>query len=167
MQNSTFYDTEQGIMLHGGNKLLLELGAVRRWRFRLVSLGLLLFVSVAAAEDWPQWRGPNRDGVWSESGLVEKFATDKLEPKWRMPVGSGYSGPTVAKGKVYVMDRMAQPEEVERILCFEEQTGKQLWAHAYPARYGRVGYPAGPRASVGIHEGRAYALGTTGRLHCL
>lgn len=133
----------------------------------LIFVALISLSALAVAEDWPQWRGPNRDGIWAESGLLEKFGSDKLEPKWRMPIGSGYSGPTVAKGKVYVMDRQTEPEEVERLLCFEEQTGKPLWMHAYPARYGRVSYPAGPRASVTIHEGRAYALGTTGRFHCL
>src|SRR4030095_12273383 len=76
-------------------------------------------------------------------------------------------GPTIAKENVYVMDRQTQPAEEERILCFDEQTRKQLWKHAYPVRHGRVGYPAGPRASVTVHDGRAYALGTTGRFHCL
>src|SRR6187549_2370059 len=96
-------------------------GFLPRLRFGLVSLGLAILTSVVIAEDWPQWRGLTRDGVWTETGLVEKFAADKLEPRWRTPVGSGYSGPTVSKGKVYLMDRLTQPEEVERILCLEEQ----------------------------------------------
>lgn len=148
-------------MLHGVQ------GFLSRWRFGFVFLSLALGTCAAIAEDWPQWRGPTRDGVWAETGLIEKFAAEKLEHKWSAPVGSGYSGPTVAKGKVYLMDRLTQPEEVERILCFEEQTGKPLWTHAYPTKYGRVGYPAGPRASVTIQDGRAYAIGTTGRFHCL
>ena len=166
MQTSTFHDTEFLMMLHGpGNGSIQNL--VPRWRVGPVLFGLAFLVASATAEDWPQWRGPTRDGVWTETGLLEKFASDRLEPKWRVPVGSGYSGPTVAKGKVYVMDRLTQPAEVERVLCFEEQTGKPLWTHSYPASYGRVSYPAGPRASVTIHDGRAYAIGTTGRFHCL
>jgi outer membrane protein assembly factor BamB len=161
MQDSIFHDTEFLMMLHGARSNLPRLCV------GLVFVGAALLASVAAAEDWPQWRGPTRDGVWMETGLVEKFAADKLEAKWRAPIGSGYSGPTVSKGKVYLMDRLTQPEEVERILCLEEQTGKPLWTHAYPAKYGRVSYPAGPRASVTIHDGRAYAIGTTGRFHCL
>lgn len=147
-------------MLHGVQ------GFLPRWRFGLVSVGLFLLTSFATAEDWPQWRGPTRDGVWAETGLIEKFAGDKLEPKWTAPVGSGYSGPTVAKGKVYLMDRLTKPEELERVLCFDEMTGQPVWTQAYPVAYGRVGYPAGPRASVTIHDGRAYAIGTTGRFHC-
>src|SRR5678809_543502 len=110
--------------VEGQRKLLWKFP---RWPFGLVVVGLALLAANALAEDWPQWRGPTRDGVWTETGLVEKFASDKLEPKWKAPIGSGYSGPTVAKGKVYVMDRLTKPEEVERILCFEEQTGKPLW----------------------------------------
>jgi outer membrane protein assembly factor BamB len=119
-----------------------------------------------SAEDWPQWRGPNRDGVWSETGIVEKFPAKELKPKWRVEVGAGYNGPTVAEGRVYVMDRITQPASTERVHCFDEQTGKQLWSHAYACDYGSVGYPAGPRASVTVHAGRAYALGATGRMHC-
>src|SRR5687768_2273213 len=106
------------------------------WHFGLVAASLIWVASPTRAEDWPQWRGPTRDGVWAETGLVEKFAAERLEPKWRASVGSGYSGPTVAKGKVYLMDRLTQPEEVERVLCFEEQTGKPLWTHSYPTKYG-------------------------------
>lgn len=167
MQDSTFHDTEFLMMLHGADDFFTP-GFLPRWRVGLVWIGLAFLAGAATAEDWPQWRGPTRDGVWTETGLMEKFAADKLEAKWRAPVGSGYSGPTVAKGKVYVMDRLTKPEEVERILCFEEQTGQPLWTQSYPMVYGRVGgYPAGPRASVTIHDGRAYALGTFGRFHCL
>ncbi len=127
---------------------------------------ILVSCSVVFGEDWPQWRGPRRDGTWNETGLVEKFASDKLEPKWRVEIGPGYTGPTVAQGKVYVMDRQTKPSEVERVLCFDEASGKPLWSHSYPAKYGRVGYPAGPRACVTIHDGRAYSLGATGHLCC-
>src|SRR5262245_9343682 len=136
---------------------------------RLVFVAILVSTvcsTWAAAEDWPQWRGPNRDGVWSETGLVEQFASDRLPIKWRAEIGSGYSGPTVAKGRVYVTDRGADPDPSERVLCFDEQTGKPLWKHAYPAEYGRIGYPAGPRAAVTVDAGKAYALGATGWLHC-
>jgi outer membrane protein assembly factor BamB len=122
--------------------------------------------SLLQAEDWPQWRGPNRDGVWSETGVVEKFAAKRLEPKWRVPIGSGYTGPTVANGLVYVMDRQTEPKQIERVLCFDSATGEQKWVQAYDCVYKNVGYEAGPRASVTIDHGRAYALGSMGHLHC-
>jgi outer membrane protein assembly factor BamB len=121
---------------------------------------------VSFADDWPQWRGANRDGVWKETGLVETFPSDKLEHKWSVPIGPGYNGPTVADGRVYAMDRQTDPKEVERILCFDWETGKPLWTHTYDAAY-QVDFDLGPRASVTIDDGLAYSLGTMGHFHCL
>ncbi len=123
--------------------------------------------NTAFGADWPQWRGPKRDGVWTETGIIERFESPQLPIKWRMPISAGYSGPTVAEGRVYVMDRVAKPESQERVLCFDAHTGKELWSYAYDCRYQGVQYQAGPRCSVTIHEGRAYALGAVGHLHCL
>lgn len=125
----------------------------------------LIAAAVAAADDWPQWRGVNRDGIWRETGIVSKFASSELKPQWKIEVGAGYCGPTVANGRVYVMDRVTQPGSVERVHCVDEKTGDRIWKFEYECPYGKVGYPAGPRASVTIDGGKAFALGTTGRLH--
>jgi outer membrane protein assembly factor BamB len=119
------------------------------------------------ADDWPQWRGPTRDGVWKEAGIVEKFPSSRIALRWKTPVGSGYSGPTVADGRVYVTDRQTEPRETERILCFDWESGRSLWHYTYDCPYKEVSYTAGPRASVSIADGRVYALGTMGHLHCL
>jgi len=139
----------------------------------MVNKSLVLLMTVAGvwtgvglAADWPQWRGLNRDGVWTETGLVERFEAAQLPIQWRVALGSGYCGPTVAEGRVFVMDRVLKPTPQERIQCFEAQTGNLLWSHAYLCAYERIQYEAGPRASVTIHAGRAYALGTMGHLHC-
>jgi len=97
---------------------------------------------------------------------LEAFPKPQLELRWRVPISAGYTGPTVADGRVYVMDRQTEPAQVERVLCFDWKTGEKLWAHTYPCVY-EVSYPAGPRASVSISDGRAYALGTMGHLHSL
>ncbi len=115
--------------------------------------------------EWPQWRGPSRDGVWRETGILTKLPGE-FEPKWTIPIGHGYSGPTVAGGRVYVTDRIADPEEIERIHCVERKTGKRIWMHEYACRYTRMGYKAGPRCSVLIANGRAYSLGSMGHLFC-
>ncbi len=122
--------------------------------------------TIASADDWPQWRGPNRDGVWRETGIVEKFDQPELPILWRQEIGSGYSGPTVADGRVYVTDRLAEPTQVERVHCFDAATGKPLWNYSYDCPYSNIGYTAGPRAAVLIDNGRAYSLGTMGHLHC-
>ncbi|HEY2881844.1 MAG TPA: PQQ-binding-like beta-propeller repeat protein [Pirellulales bacterium] len=137
-----------------------------RKRIFLVLAAAMCSTWMAAADDWPQWRGPNRDGVWRETGIVEKFSTPQLPIKWRVPIGAGYSGPTVAGGRVYVTDREVEPDQIERVQCFDEATGKPIWHYTYPCTYHDVGYQAGPRAAVLIDDGRAYSLGTMGNLFC-
>jgi len=133
----------------------------------LAAAWLLWSISTTLADEWPQWRGPNRDGVWHETGVVEKFDEPQLKLRWRAAVASGYSGPTIAGGRVFLTDRVVEPEEAERVHAFDWQTGRKLWTHSYACRYEDVSYKAGPRASVSVDEGRAYALGTMGDFHCL
>ncbi len=131
------------------------------------SVLVLWLVAVSArADEWPQWRGPNRDGVWRETGLVDKFAGDQLKIRWRRPLGSGYSGPTVAGGRVFVTDRVLEPDQIERVHCFDWKSGEPLWTYSYDCPYVNVGYTAGPRASVSLDGDRAYSLGTMGHLFC-
>ena len=133
----------------------------------LVLLFLISAPDRTLADDWPQWRGPNRDGVWAETGILPQFAEPTLPRKWSVPISSGYSGPTVADGRVYVTDRQTQPDQTERVHCLDWQTGRTLWTYRYECRYESVGYTAGPRATVSIDDGRVYVLGTMGHFHCL
>ena len=81
------------------------------------------------------------------------------------PLGSGYSGPSVANGRVYVTDRLTKPKQVERVHCFDWETGESIWSYTYDCIY-KIDYTAGPRATVTVHDGLAYALGAMGHLHC-
>ena len=74
-------------------------------------------------------------GQWRESGLIESFASKEPAPLWRVPIGPGYNGPVVADGRVYVMDRVTEPEESERIHCFDADTGKPVWSYRYACKY--------------------------------
>lgn len=131
--------------------------------FRVLVCWMICFSSVLA-DEWPQWRGAQRDGVWRETGVVETLTN--VDVKWRVPISSGYSGPTVVDGRVYVTDRMIKPKQIERIHCFDWETGKTIWSYEYDCEYRNVGYGAGPRASVTVQDGLAYALGAMGNLHC-
>jgi len=131
----------------------------------VIIIGLLLILQ-GCATNWPQWRGPGRDGVWRDKGIVEKFDKPQLPALWRTEIANGYSGPTVADGRVYVTDRLTSPTEVERVHCFDAGTGKEIWSYSYDCEYQKVGYPDGPRASVTINDGRAYSLGAMGNLFC-
>ena len=133
----------------------------------LLAFSLLLLISgVVRADDWSQWRGSQRDGVWREAGVLEEFKQQQLPVRWRMPIGPGYSGPTVADGHVYISDRLTEPNQVERVHCFDAMTGQRKWFYAYPCRYKSVGYPVGPRGCITINNGRAYTLGTMGHFFC-
>jgi outer membrane protein assembly factor BamB len=127
----------------------------------------LLLAAAVRADDWPQWRGPNRDGVWRET-----FVRGAVKVRWRDPVGPGWSSPVVAGGRVYVTDsRLSRPRAEERVLCFDEATGKPLWAHAYAVSYPdwafTPGQEAGPCATPIAEAGKVYALGSSGHVHCL
>jgi outer membrane protein assembly factor BamB len=134
-------------------------------RLSAALFSLFIFTTLLSQE-WPDWRGINRDGVWKESGIIANFKSGNIPVKWSVPCGPGYSGPTVAGGKVYLTDRQEKPEESERVLCFNAADGKIIWSHTYACPYGSVSYPNGPRASVVISEGKAYSLGTMGNLFC-
>ncbi|MCH2365311.1 MAG: pyrrolo-quinoline quinone, partial [Planctomycetes bacterium] len=76
--------------------------------FLLLAASLGGFSTTAAhGDDWPQWLGPQRDGVWREKGIIEKFPEKGPRLRWKAPLGGGYSGPAVAAGRVFVMDRVA------------------------------------------------------------
>ena len=149
--------------LHSGIVIDHVKAAGRLLSVLLVNLSL---VSSLLADDWPQWRGVHRDGTWNESGVLERFPKDGLEIKWRVPIGSGYSGPTVAEGRVFVMDRVTEPKQLERIHCVDEKTGEMLWSYEYDCIY-TISYQAGPRASISVEDGKIYALGAMGHIHCL
>jgi outer membrane protein assembly factor BamB len=151
-------------------------------RFSAVLTVFFVFAldSIALADDWPQWLGANRDSVWRESGIIEKFPTNGPAVLWRAPVGGGYSGPIVAKGRVYLTDRQLasdanNPDDPfqrgvikgsERVLCFDEATGKEIWKHEYDCPY-TMSYPAGPRVAPLISGDAVYSLGAEGNLLAL
>jgi hypothetical protein len=74
----------------------------------LVCTALLLAGGVCNGDEWPQWCGPGRDGVWRETGIIEKFAGEQIPVKWRAQISNGYSGPTVADGRVWMFNERGE-----------------------------------------------------------
>ncbi len=155
----------------------------RFWALTVLSLitaAGVLAGSSAQAMDWPQWLGARRDSVWRETGLVATFPPGGPPVLWRVPLGQGYSGPAVADGRVYVMDREPARDASgnplratrqgipgnERVLCLNAADGKQVWKHEYDCPY-QIAYPSGPRTTPLVAEGRVYTLGAMGDLYCL
>ena len=136
-----------------------------------LSVGLC-FAIVSHAEDWPQWRGPRRDGVWRENGILQSFLPDELEVLWRVPVGTGFSSPCVAQNKVYVTDsHVTRTNARENVQCFDAATGKTNWVHSYNVVYPEYGadpdHPFGPVATPVIADGKVYTFGRMSDLLCL
>ncbi len=130
--------------------------------------------AVARAEDWPQWRGLGRDGVWRETGLLKSFPAKGLTVRWRAPVGYGFSSPVIAEGRVFVTDVLLdRPKVTGRVLCFEETTGKLLWTFArtrtnYPAWAFTAGQEPSPNGTPVVRDGKVYATGPQAHnLYCL
>jgi len=123
------------------------------------------------ADDWPQWRGMNRDGVWNEAGIMESFPSDGLKIAWRAPVGPGFSSPVVAAGRVFVTDsQLTQPRAHERVHCFDAKTGTAIWTHTYEVDYADWAFDPkqlfGPRPTPVVSGSRVYTLGARGHLFC-
>ncbi|HYV36716.1 MAG TPA: PQQ-binding-like beta-propeller repeat protein [Gemmataceae bacterium] len=131
-----------------------------RW-FRPLAL-LMLATSTAAAADWPQWLGPNRDGATAEKVAPWK---GQLIVAWRKAVGEGHSSPVVSNGKVYLHYRVPNKES-EAVECFEAATGKQLWLNEYQRDAFKGLFGSGPRGTPAVVEGKIYSFGPTGILTC-
>ena len=125
-----------------------------------------------AARDWPQWRGADRLAIWDETGIVETLPKE-LKVSWRVPLGSGYAGPAVANGRIFITDWKEDPESrtmdgKERLLVLDEETGHLLWTSEWTTTYRMLmtTYAIGPRATPTVDGDRVYVLGATGQLFC-
>jgi outer membrane protein assembly factor BamB len=150
-----------------------------------LSFAAALFCALSSAgavraDDWPQWLGPLRDGVWREHGIVSSFPASGPVFRWKTPIGAGYASPAVVGDRVYVTDRTLASgaknpasafarnavDGKEGISCLDDKTGKVLWRHEYSCSY-EVSYASGPRCTPVVKDGRVYTLGTMGDLLCL
>ncbi|HYT89814.1 MAG TPA: PQQ-binding-like beta-propeller repeat protein [Gemmataceae bacterium] len=112
------------------------------------------------AEDWPQWRGPHRDGISTETGLLKHWPASGPQLLWTAKnVGRGYSSIAVAKGKIYtISDRKKDCI----VLALDASNGKELWATRIASAQGD-----GPRCTPTVDGERVYALSRQGELACL
>ena|ERR1051326_3325956 len=121
------------------------------------------FLPTAIGDDWPQWRGPNRNGISSEKGWRDHWAPDGPPTLWKANVGAGFSSFAVAEGRVYTM---GNADDKDTVFCFDVATGKQLWTHSYPADLGDKYFDGGTTGTPTVDDGRVFTLSRWGDLFC-
>jgi len=122
---------------------------------------ILLFAAAANAQDWPQWRGPNRDG---NAPAISSWPKT-LKEEWKVTVGVGHASPVVADGKIFVFARQG---DEETLLCLDAVTGKEIWKSSQPITYtmheAAVGHGKGPKSTPVVSKGTVFTFGISGVL---
>jgi outer membrane protein assembly factor BamB len=136
---------------------------------RLLAVGALVLVCPAlGAADWPQWRGPNRDGVSTETGLLKQWPKDGPKLAWKADIGGvGYGSPVVVGEKLFILAAEDDKEgQKEFAICLDTKTGQRLWRTGLPAAEGSYlqGWGSGPRSSPTVNGDAVYVLGARGDL---
>jgi outer membrane protein assembly factor BamB len=155
-----------GKAFRGGSKgcAALRAGAKQRIVSILLLAGWLSLHSLRAA-DWPQFLGPGRNDISSETGLLPAWSKDGPPLAWQRPIGAGFSGPAVAGDHLVLFHRLGDQEVVA---CLDPATGQEKWQFAYPTGYrDDFGKDEGPRSTPLLNGNRVYTLGAEGQLHCL
>lgn len=125
-------------------------------------LGIPARPSLAA--DWPRWRGPDLNGISKETGWTTQFPASGPKVLWKANVGTGFSSIAVANGRAYSMGNKA---DTDTVYCFDAETGKVLWRHAYPCELLDKYYEGGPGSTPTVDGDRVYTFSKTGELFCL
>ena len=139
--------------------------------FVMVLFGVWYLIgSVLSAEaddkdtaEWAQWRGPNRDGISSETGFLKSWSQEGPKVLWQIPLGDGYSGISIAQDKIYTM--FAEGDD-EFVICLNASDGVEVWRFRSGTKFTEQ-RGDGPRSMPTVHGDSVFALGTEGKLYAL
>lgn len=134
------------------------------FNFLIVLAGTAGAVRTAKANDWPQWRGPNRDGISLESGWLTSWPAEGPKRLWEAPVGVGYSSFAVSGGRLFTMGNVA---EKDTVFCYDALTGKLIWKYEYPCASKDPNGYHGTRCTPTVDGDRVYTLSRDGQFFCL
>jgi outer membrane protein assembly factor BamB len=130
---------------------------------RLFAVLSLTATAAFAATDWPQWHGPNRDNISTETGLLAAWPAGGPPLAWKINgIGGGFSGVSIANGKIFTIGDL---DDSAYVIALDERDGKQLWKTKLGKTGGGGGFP-GPRATPSVDGGLVYSLGQYGDLLC-
>ena len=128
----------------------------------VLMVGVMLLPRIAAAQDWPQWRGPSRDGLVSAFDVPALWPSGLTE-QWKVEVGLGYAAPILIGDRIYMYTRQ---DEDEVMLALDAGSGETLWRTSYPAPFqmnpATAGHGAGPKSTPTYADGRLFTLGMSG-----
>jgi len=128
-------------------------------------LSAILALAQSTVTDWPQFLGPERNGVYLGPALAESWPAGGPRVVWKKEVGQGFSGPVVTQGRVILFHRVADQEVVESL---DARTGNPQWRYAYPTSYrDDFGFDPGPRAAPVVANDIVYTFGAEGQLHAV
>jgi outer membrane protein assembly factor BamB len=128
------------------------------------SLGFLLCVAIASADDWPCYRGPNHNGISAEKGWRDTWPESGPPVLWKANVGTGFSSLAVSKGRVLTV---GNKDDRDTVYCFDAEKGTKLWTHSYEADLGAKFFDGGPGATPTVDGDAVYTLSRWGDLFCL
>ncbi len=131
--------------------------------FTGVLAGAITFAPCAGADDWPQFMGPNRDGISAETGLATSWPEGGPREVWQISVGEGYGSAAIRDGEVYILDR--EDDEKDILRCLSLADGKEVWRYEYSAP-GSVGH-SGSRTAPTVDDKYVYTVGMMGNLRCI
>ena len=133
---------------------------------RKLTLTLVIVAALtlrSRADDWPQWRGPNRNGISQEKGWLEQFPDQGPPIAWQAMVGLGFSSIVVGEGRACTA---GHADGADTVFCFDAVTGKEIWKQSYPAELGDKFFEGGTTGSPTLDGGRLYWLSRWGDLYC-
>ncbi len=138
--------------------------------FRPITRNLLCILALgsslpldAHADDWPQWRGPARNGVSQEKGWLDQFPEQGPPIAWKASVGLGFSSIVVGNGKAYTA---GHAKDADTVFCFDALTGKEIWKQSYPAELGDKFFDGGTTGTPTLDGNHLYWLSRWGDLYC-
>jgi len=139
-------------------------------RLAIILFAALASFGLARADDWPQFRGPKRDGISHEKGWITNWPKEGLQILWKQPVGNGYSNVAIANGRLYTLGLLPkEPDKKdslqETVTCLQAETGKILWQFSYAGTLSKQ-FP-GSRSTPTADGKYVYVYGQGGELHCL
>jgi outer membrane protein assembly factor BamB len=125
---------------------------------------IALILAQSHGADWPQWRGPDCNGISKETGWKTQWPAEGPKQLWKAKVGTGFSSFAIAGGRVYTM---GNTDDTDTVFCFKEDTGEVLWKHSYPQKLEAKNYEGGPNATPTVAGDKVYTISKNADIFCL